>query len=286
MSGFWKAMRFTSIMFADRRPGAGRLPVHLGLLLQGLDPRLRRGARRDVRLDGDRRLRRRLPDRDLHLPAVFRVLPGRPCEEAQELIDTGELYHGPPINPATEEEEDTEVGFPGAHHHIAEQSQADGGGDGGARLRRAVRRPDPGPGRRRRRSSASSTRSSPTRRWRRSTPRSAPSGAGWRSAAAISIVGIGTRLLALGRAAASCRRCFRERLRPVYLLCLNKWYFDEADRHPRRPPGAGDRPLRQPHLRALRRRRDRHRHRRTPSAAPAASSASSRAASSAATRCC
>ena len=42
MSGFGKAMRFTSITFALRRPRARRLPRHLGLLLQGRDPRLRR----------------------------------------------------------------------------------------------------------------------------------------------------------------------------------------------------------------------------------------------------
>ncbi len=53
---------------------------------------------------------------------VFRVLPGKPCKEAQELIDTGHLAHETPRNPATGEEEDTDVGFPGAHHHIAEQS--------------------------------------------------------------------------------------------------------------------------------------------------------------------
>jgi NADH-quinone oxidoreductase subunit L len=55
---------------------------------------------------------------------VFRVLPGRPVPEAQELIDTGHLHHphGPPLNPATGEKEDTDVGFPGAEHHIAEQS--------------------------------------------------------------------------------------------------------------------------------------------------------------------
>src|SRR3954451_12554292 len=53
---------------------------------------------------------------------IFRVLPGRPCPEAQELIDTGHLHHAHPFNPATGEEEDTGVGFPGAEHHIAEQS--------------------------------------------------------------------------------------------------------------------------------------------------------------------
>jgi NADH-quinone oxidoreductase subunit L len=53
---------------------------------------------------------------------VFRVLPGRPCAEAQELIETGHVAHAAPKNPATGEPEDTDVGFPGAEHHIAEQS--------------------------------------------------------------------------------------------------------------------------------------------------------------------
>jgi NADH-quinone oxidoreductase subunit L len=53
---------------------------------------------------------------------IFRVLPGKPCPEAQELIDTGHVHHAHPFNPATGEEEDAEVGFPGADHHIAEQS--------------------------------------------------------------------------------------------------------------------------------------------------------------------
>ncbi|HTR73812.1 MAG TPA: NADH-quinone oxidoreductase subunit L [Solirubrobacterales bacterium] len=53
---------------------------------------------------------------------IFRVLRGEPCAEAQELIDTGHIHHAAPFNPATGEEEDTDVGFPGADHHIAEQS--------------------------------------------------------------------------------------------------------------------------------------------------------------------
>ncbi len=53
---------------------------------------------------------------------VFRILPGTPCREAQELIDTGHVAHGEPENPVTGEREDTDVGFPGPEHHIAEQS--------------------------------------------------------------------------------------------------------------------------------------------------------------------
>jgi NADH-quinone oxidoreductase subunit L len=53
---------------------------------------------------------------------VFRVLPGAPCKEARELIDTGHVAHEAPKNPATGEAEDTDVGFPGSEHHIAEQN--------------------------------------------------------------------------------------------------------------------------------------------------------------------
>jgi NADH-quinone oxidoreductase subunit L len=53
---------------------------------------------------------------------IFRVLPGKPCPEAQELIDSGHVHHAHPFNPGTGEEEDTDVGFPGSEHHIAEQS--------------------------------------------------------------------------------------------------------------------------------------------------------------------
>ncbi len=53
---------------------------------------------------------------------IFRILPGRPCKEAEELIDSGHVVHAHPVNPASGEEEDNDVGFPGAEHHIAEQS--------------------------------------------------------------------------------------------------------------------------------------------------------------------
>jgi NADH-quinone oxidoreductase subunit L len=53
---------------------------------------------------------------------VFRILPGVPCKEAQELIETGHVAHEPPTNPATGEAEDTDIGFPGSEHHIAEGS--------------------------------------------------------------------------------------------------------------------------------------------------------------------
>jgi NADH-quinone oxidoreductase subunit L len=51
----------------------------------------------------------------------FRVVLGDPCPEAKE-VEEGGLAHGEHENPATGEKEDTDVGFPGAEHHIAERA--------------------------------------------------------------------------------------------------------------------------------------------------------------------
>jgi NADH-quinone oxidoreductase subunit L len=52
---------------------------------------------------------------------IFRAFYGEPNEEAREL-EHGHLYHAEhPTNPMTGEIEDTEVGFPGPEHHIAER---------------------------------------------------------------------------------------------------------------------------------------------------------------------
>jgi NADH-quinone oxidoreductase subunit L len=53
---------------------------------------------------------------------TFRVLYGDPCAEAREL-EKGHLAHGEPENPMTGEREDTDVGFPGPEHHIAERAR-------------------------------------------------------------------------------------------------------------------------------------------------------------------
>ena len=52
----------------------------------------------------------------------FRVFHGKPCDEAKEL-EEGHLHHAEtPFNPATGEPEDTDVGYPGPEHHIAEKA--------------------------------------------------------------------------------------------------------------------------------------------------------------------
>ena len=51
----------------------------------------------------------------------FRVVWGEPCNEAREL-EQGHVAHAEPENPATGEREDTDIGFPGPEHHIAERA--------------------------------------------------------------------------------------------------------------------------------------------------------------------
>jgi NADH-quinone oxidoreductase subunit L len=157
---------------------------------------------------------------------IFRVLPGKPCAEAQELIDTGHLYHGPHQNPHTLEAEDTEVGFPGPEHHIAEQSPPMAIGMAvlgfGALFAGIVQVPgvtdilfgflDP------------AFHDSPLEAIHPSV------GAEWRGlavGAVIAVLGIFVSWV-LWVKRPQLPALFRERLRPVYLLCLDKWYFDEA----------------------------------------------------------
>ncbi len=53
---------------------------------------------------------------------IFRAFYGDPVKEAQEL-EAGHLHHAAqPTNPANGEVEDTDVGFPGPHHTVAERA--------------------------------------------------------------------------------------------------------------------------------------------------------------------
>jgi NADH-quinone oxidoreductase subunit L len=51
---------------------------------------------------------------------VFRVFWGEPNAEARQL-EHGHIAHAEPFNPTTGEREDTDVGYPGPEHHIAER---------------------------------------------------------------------------------------------------------------------------------------------------------------------
>jgi NADH-quinone oxidoreductase subunit L len=156
---------------------------------------------------------------------VFRVLPGTPCREAQELIDSGHVVHAEPENPATGEVEDTDVGFPGAEHHIAEQSlsmrvamatlaflalfgglvQVPGVDDVITKFLDPVFADSP----------LSAIHPSVAADW-----------VGLGIGAAISLAGIGIAYYAYVLRPELPARLI-ERLRPVHTLLVNKWYFDE-----------------------------------------------------------
>jgi NADH-quinone oxidoreductase subunit L len=226
MSGFWRAMRFTSLMLVIGGLALAAFPLTSGFFSKdsilayaeargGMYTWMAVGGYVGALLTALYTFR-----------LVFRVLPGEPCEEAQHLIDTGELYHGPPINPANEEEEDTDVGFPGAHHHIAEQSGpmavAMAVLAAGALFAGLIQVPgvdnvlfgflDP------------AFADSPLSEIHPSV------GVEWRGlaiGAVISLVGIGIAWLVWVRRP-ELPGLFRARLRPLYELFVNKWYFDEA----------------------------------------------------------
>jgi NADH-quinone oxidoreductase subunit L len=52
---------------------------------------------------------------------IFRAFHGEMCPEAREL-EHGHMAHPDPVNPMSGEPEDTDVGFPGPDHHIAERT--------------------------------------------------------------------------------------------------------------------------------------------------------------------
>jgi NADH-quinone oxidoreductase subunit L len=122
MSGFGKAMRFTSVTFVIGALALAAFPGTSGFFSK--DEIL---AYADAR-GGMYQIFTVLGYVGALITAVytfrlvFRILPGTPCKEAQELIDTGHVVHAEPVNPADGEHEDTEVGFPGPEHHIAEQA--------------------------------------------------------------------------------------------------------------------------------------------------------------------
>jgi len=53
---------------------------------------------------------------------IFRAFWGEPVPEARELENGHLVHHETPTNPQTGEAEDTDVGFPGPEHHIAERN--------------------------------------------------------------------------------------------------------------------------------------------------------------------
>ncbi len=156
---------------------------------------------------------------------IFRAFFGEPCEEAREL-EHGHLAHAEvPRNPMTGEEEDTDVGFPGPGHFIAEREipmkvamsalaflsviggvLAIPGVDNGIERFLAPTFAD-----------SYLVRSQPT---------TASEWIGLAIGAAIALTGI-TIAYRIWVVAPGTSTRLRERFAPLYTFLANKWYFDE-----------------------------------------------------------
>jgi NADH-quinone oxidoreductase subunit L len=157
---------------------------------------------------------------------IFRAFFGEPVEEAREL-EQGHLAHAEvPRNPMTGEEEDTDVGFPGPGHYIAERErpmwiamsalaalaliggviQIPGVDDGVTRFL------------------------STTFAGSHLASHEPSTGAAWIGlviGAAIGLSGIGTAYYVWVARAGTAGR-LRARLPALHTFLANKWYFDEA----------------------------------------------------------
>ncbi len=226
MSGFWKAMRFTSVMLLIGALALAAFPGTSGFFSKDsilAYAEARGGMYAWMAVGG---YFGALLTVLYTFRLVFRVLPGRPCEEAQALVDSGHVFHAEPENPATGEVEDTDVGFPGAEHHIAEQSKpmalAMAVLGFGALFAGLLQVPgvdnvifgflEP------------AFHDSPLDAIH---PTVAHEWEGLGIGALITFTGIGLSWLLWIRRP-ELPGLLRERFRPLYLLFLDKWYFDEA----------------------------------------------------------
>jgi NADH-quinone oxidoreductase subunit L len=156
---------------------------------------------------------------------IFRAFFGEPCEQAKEL-EHGHLAHAEvPRNPMTGEEEDTDVGFPGPDHFIAEREWQMKVAMGTLALLAviggAIQIPgvDDGVTRFLSTTFADSTLS-------RAEPSSGSAWVGLVVGAAIAVIAISIayRIWVL-KPGTSTR--LQERFSHVYTFLYNKWYFDE-----------------------------------------------------------
>ena len=122
MKGFGKAMPFTAAMFIVGALALSGFPGTSGWFSKDeiIDFATFRGGMYEVMAVG--MLIGAFMTAIYSFRIIFRILPGKTCEEAQYLIDNGHVVHGEPENPASGAKEDTEAGYPGEDHHIAEQA--------------------------------------------------------------------------------------------------------------------------------------------------------------------
>jgi NADH-quinone oxidoreductase subunit L len=156
---------------------------------------------------------------------IFRAFLGDPCPEAKEL-EEGHIAHVEvPTNPQTGEAEDTDVGFPGPEHHIAEREWPMKIAMGTLAVLAMVGglAQIPGVDDTIRNFLAPSFAGSPLAAAQPST------GSDWIGlviGAAIAITGIAVAYRVWVLMPGTSTR-IRERMSPLYQLFVNKWYFDE-----------------------------------------------------------
>jgi NADH-quinone oxidoreductase subunit L len=155
---------------------------------------------------------------------VFRVFAGQQAPEAREL-EGGHIAHGDPVNPMTGEPEDTDVGFPGPEHHIAEREWPMKAAMGPLALLAIVGGYIAIPGV----DNVLEKFLEPTFADSRFADTHPSTGAEWIGlvvGGAISIVGIGLAFLVYIREPGTATR-LRERFPRLHDFLSHKWYFDE-----------------------------------------------------------
>jgi NADH-quinone oxidoreductase subunit L len=155
---------------------------------------------------------------------VFRVFYGEPVPEAREL-EGGHIAHGEPMNPMTGEAEDTDVGFPGPEHHVAERAWPMKGAMGPLALLSIVGGVVAIPGI----SDILEKFLDGTfhdSRFHDTAPTTGAEVWGLVAGGAISILGIGLAWWVYVRQPGTAARV-RERYAWLHRFLVNKWYFDE-----------------------------------------------------------
>jgi NADH-quinone oxidoreductase subunit L len=155
---------------------------------------------------------------------VFRVFFGASAPEAREL-EAGHLAHGEPMNPMTGEPEDTDVGFPGPEHYVAERAWPMKAAMGPLALLSIVGGYVAVPGL----TDVLEKFLEPTfqdSRFHDSVPSDSAEWLGLAVGGVISIIGIGLAWWVYIREPGTATR-LRERYARVHAFLVNKWYFDE-----------------------------------------------------------
>jgi NADH-quinone oxidoreductase subunit L len=157
---------------------------------------------------------------------IFRAFHGEMCKEAEELSH-GHLYHAPePTNPMTGEVEDTDVGFPGPEHHIAEREATMKVAMGALAVLATVAGVLQIPGV----TNAIHTFLEPTfagsELYEELHPSATSEWIGLAVGAVIGLAGIGVAWRLYGHGGTA--EAIRVRFAPVHRFFVNKWYFDEA----------------------------------------------------------